>query len=153
MWLCGDLDDSLAYLQARSRRQARCTQVEVEVELVACQPAMVGGPGDEGSGAGVHHRQLCVRVGGTVRRRGISPDAPGIADQAAFEVESTLLQRVTGVHGGAGDDHLQRPDVDGGSSDGLKPGLQLRAAPVLGRLRTRHLNSMTQRSGWGDHAQ
>ncbi|MGA3219929.1 MAG: hypothetical protein ABSE77_12775 [Acidimicrobiales bacterium] len=86
MWLCGDLNDRLAYLQARSRRQARRTQIEVEVELVACQPTMVGGPGDEGNGAGVYQRQLCVRVGGTVRRRGTSPDAPGIAHQAAAGV-------------------------------------------------------------------
>jgi len=62
MRLRGDLDDRRAHRQPGAGRQVGRAQVEIDVELIPGQHAPAGLLGDEQGGAGIHHRQLHVRV-------------------------------------------------------------------------------------------
>ena len=132
----GDLDDGVADLQPRARRQLLRAEVEVDVELVAGERPAVTGAGDEGDRPGVHHVQLHLRV----RRAVVQPPArtvlPRVADESDGHVELAAVEHLALADPRASDDHLQRAGADRGRPYLVEPGLQLLRGEVRHR---RHL--------------
>jgi hypothetical protein len=116
----GHLENGGGDREARPRRQVLRAQVEVDVELVACERPALALAGDERRGARVHQRHLGLRV------RAASAPAPAVADEADVDVELALLQHLALVGRGPAHDQLEHALVGGRGAHLVEPGEDVR---------------------------
>ena len=120
----GQLDHGLADRESRAGGNVVDAEVEVDVELVACERPALPVSGDDLGEARVHQGQLRV-----VGRRGA--EMPAVADEPDLRVELPFVQDFALVLGRAPDDQLERAVVGGRRADVLQAGEQLLRRRVL----------------------
>ena len=123
--LVGDLDDGAADRQAGPGREVLFAEVEIDVELVAGEGAVVlGAAGDQSREPGVDDVQLHVRV----RRAVAGPPAPapnpGVADNAFGQRQLRDLEDLALVDRRAADDEVELAVVLRGVLDVCEPRLE-----------------------------
>jgi len=99
MRLGGDLDQRRADPEPCTGRQVRPAEVEIHVELVACEGPALAHAGEQRDHASVHQRQLNVRIG--------APCSPPVADEPFGLVELALVENLTLVDGRTSHEQLE----------------------------------------------
>jgi threonine aldolase len=118
------------------REQAPCrkvvhAEVQIEVELIACQCHPLGSSGHQFGQPGVDHRHLLVRMCRAVRCAGAATGEPVVPLEPGDLVQHRLLRQLPLAHLRAADEQYQPAAVLRGLADMVETGLQALTRQML----------------------
>jgi len=119
-----DPQHDLAHREQAARGEVVHAEIQVDVELVAAQRHPLGPARDQLGHPRVHHRDLLVRVGGSVRRPRAPAGEPVVPVESGGGVQHRLGRQVPLADRGAADDQDDPAVVVRGLADPAEPGLQ-----------------------------
>jgi hypothetical protein len=122
--LLADPQHGLANREHAARREVVHAEVHVDKELIAAQRHPLGPARDQLGHPRVHHRDLPVRVGRSIRRARAAAEEPVVSVESGVLVQQRLGRQVPLADRRAADDQDEPPAVLRGLADPAEPGLQ-----------------------------